>query len=190
MAGTDTKPAESPRLVTLTEEQFNRLLAQGGGAGKDDVFAKQLAEAHRQAIRPENPIAPGISVYNPLGERDHPNPPLLAKTYQNGIELEHESLSRDEITLINRLTPGDYKITKADLTQVKFLVRDEADGNGVVQKRHLAFPCKDLEDRLGLPGIVPMLREVLGETLTSADLERLQAQNAVLTAKLAAVSAA
>lgn len=191
MAEMQTKPAaEAPRLITLTEDQFDRLLAKAGGAGDDATFAKQLAEAHRQAIRPENSMAPGISVFNPLGERDHPNPQLTCKTYQNGIELEHESLTREELTLFNRLAPGDYLVTKSDLTRVPFLVREERDGNGRLQKRHVTFPCKELEDRMGLPGTVDMLREVLGEALSPADVAALREKNQRLEAQLAARGAA
>ena len=204
------RPTEAPQapegtdmagegLVTVTMDQLQRLVSSAVSAalasrpqdgvqeGANERFAKMLAEANRQALRPENPQAPGISVYNPLGERDHPKPALAGKMTQNGIALEPESLDREEIELLNKLRHGDYTVTKTDGTRVPFLVRDEKDDAGRLQKRHIGYRAKEKDDLIGLPGLKGMLREVLGVAPTSAEEVRLKEQVASLQARLASV---
>lgn len=195
MAKDQTEAAAGP-VVAVPFEMLKELIeaVKGSASGiagmSAEDFAKINAEANRQVLRPENPQAPDVSCYNPLGERDHPRAAFIChKVYQNGIELEREHLDREEIELINALKPGQFKVTKTDGTQTEFLVKDERDANGKLAARHMTFRAKERHDLIGLPGLKAMLREVLGLAPTSAEEVALRERVAVLEARLAGTAA-
>lgn len=77
--------------------------AAGGGISKDDL--KDLMNAQRKALRPENEQHPGISVYSyPEGELARPKPPLRRETYFCGAREKADLLDPQEIELYNRFT--------------------------------------------------------------------------------------
>lgn len=186
----DEKP--NTETVTLTVEELKELIASKSSTTATpfdmEAFARANAEANRQALRPENTVAPGISVYNPLGDRDHPKPPLICKMFHNGIELEPEHLTRDEIDLLNRIKGGRYFVTKTDGTRLQVIVQDEQDEGGKLNRRHLMYKCRELTDLMGLTSMVSMCREILGETPDDPEKEALRARVRNLESKLAGAS--
>jgi hypothetical protein len=62
---------------------------------------------------PSNLFAPEQSVFNPRGERDYPRPDLKCKMHLPW-EAEKESLTREEIQLLNLLEPGEFRIKRND----------------------------------------------------------------------------
>lgn len=153
-------------------------------ASSDETLKAQMASQAELLIRtmPENKQPPLISVFNPLGDRDHPRPELKCKTYQNGYQLEREQLTTEEIELVNVITPGDYRVTKADGQVVPFTVSGEVDNAGQVQKKLIAFPSKG-EDRHNHLPLTSYLREAQG--MRSPTVSQLAAQVAKLKAELA-----
>lgn len=80
------------------------------------------AEALRKSQDPSNPFAPGTSVFNPRGERDHPRPQLKCKMFLPW-EAEVESLTREEIELLNLLQPGEFYIRRNDESRIMMEIK-------------------------------------------------------------------
>ena len=124
----------------------------------------------QEANRPhENLHAPLFSVYNPLGERDHPRPDLACKMIWVGYELLKDALTTEEIELLNRCQPGDYRVTKADGQSIPFNISGKFTDSGKKERLMFHFPCKDAERHNHEPMHV-YLREVLGEKVTLSSL--------------------
>ncbi len=75
--------------------------------------AKLIASETRRAHRPSNEVVPQISVYNRRGEKDFPKPPLKCLMMLPWL-AEWESLTREEIQLLNLLEPGEYRMRRID----------------------------------------------------------------------------
>ena len=171
----------------------------------DDPHAKEraLLEAERLTLEherlkremPENKQAPGISAYSyPEGDLAHPKPDLKCKIYWIGYELQTDTLTPGEIDLLNRLQPGEFRVTKSDGTAIPFKVEakygDRIDP--VTQQfelRELAvwFPCKAADQKQNHGSMVQYLQQALGERIPS--VAELMAEVATLRAALAGVRA-
>src|SRR3990167_2817922 len=128
---------------------------------------------------PENKQAPGISVFSyPEGELAHPKEPLKCKMFWVGYELTTDTLTPTEVQLLNKLQPGEFKVTKSDGTLIPFKVT--ATHNDRFQLDTLAtwFPCRN-EQRHNHGSMVSYLQQALGEHIPTAaellvELERLK----------------
>lgn len=87
-----------------------------------------IAEATRKANDPSNMFAPDASVFNPRGERDHPRPRLRCKMFLPW-EAEWESLTREEIELLNLLEPGKFIIKRNDESRVEVEIKVSSNPN-------------------------------------------------------------
>ena len=123
---------------------------------------------------------PMISALNPLGERDHPRPDLQCRMIWVGYELSKETLSRQEIELLNRLQPGDYWVTKADQKRIRFNVAEKITDGGQREMLTVHFPCKGKENSQNHASLVAYVQEVLGERPDSdmllTQIEKLKVQ--------------
>lgn len=150
--------------VAFSPDQFTQLIEAIRGRGTDQIEAQ--AEIHARALKkqlyPQNDTCPEISPYNPRGDRDHPRPPLKCAFFLGPYPLERDTLTLQEITLMNQLEPGNYEITKADGQVVTFLVipRFLMDGR-TLERLTIGFPCADNEQRQNFPPFAQMLREVV-----------------------------
>jgi hypothetical protein len=160
-------PAPPPRSgVAFSNDQFDRLVEAIRGGQTDRVAAE--AEIHalamRKQLRPENDTHPDQSVFNPRGERDHPRPLLVCEMFLGPYPLERQTLTRQEIELLNQLQPGSYEITKADGLVIPFHVipRMRVDGK-TVERITIAFPCADDDQKQNFPSFATMLREVVDQ---------------------------
>ena len=136
---------EMAETVTLTKEQFDALLnARQTTTAPEGLTADALAQAFKQANQRENPQAPMVSVFNPKGETAHPRPPLRCKTFQNGIPMDHDTLTWEEIEALNALPAGSFKVSKANGQRITFDVKITRglDGDSF-DKVEIAYPCKD-----------------------------------------------
>jgi hypothetical protein len=143
----------------------------------------KLLEDREQARPHENLFSPPmISHFNPLGDRDHPKPDLKTDIRWVGYRMTKETLRRDEIELVNKLEPGEFRVTKSDGRTIPFTVTAKKDDNGKLERMNIHFPCKSNEDRSNHLSMESYLREVLGE---SASTESLRAQIEQLKIQLA-----
>jgi hypothetical protein len=135
--------------VTLTQEQLNQLLAAAAGGNGGGINADALAKAFAKAQRPENTTTPEVSTYNPRGERDHPRPALVAgRVTQNGVILDRDTLTWEEIEAINALTPGEFRIAKSNGSKITMTVAHVRGLDGVkLERLEMHWPCKGDDHR-------------------------------------------
>jgi hypothetical protein len=144
---------------------------------------------------PENKQAPGISVYSyPEGDLAHPKPDLKCQILWIGYELNTDTLTPQEVDLLNRLQPGDFRVTKMDGTQIPFKVEakygdkyDPITQRPEVRQLAVWFPCKAVDQRQNHASMVQYLQQALGDKVPSNT--ELLAEVAQLRAQLAQASA-
>ena len=154
-----------PQMITLSLEQLKELVGQRGDT--DDFLKKQAmyqAEATKKALRPENESHPGISVYNPEGERDHPTPDLKCKVFWCGYPEQKENLTATEVAVINQIEePGEFLFHRTDGSVEKATIEIERDARGTATRILVSFPCQG-QNKHNLPSKTALLQEVLGQT--------------------------
>jgi hypothetical protein len=98
---------------------------------------------------------PGISAFNPLGEKNHPRPELVGKVFWLGYLLNKNELTKAEIDYVNQLQPGLYH-------DGHWTVMNLRPGVSNTQELLVLFPCKDPDARANLPrSMTEMLREMV-----------------------------
>ena len=161
----DDKAGGTPP-VAFTPDQFSSLIEaiRGNQTDRVEVEAEIHARALKKQMSPQNDTCPQISPFNPLGDRNHPRPRLKCAFFLGPYPLEPETLSVKELTLMNKLEPGQYEVTKADGQMVIFIVipRYHMDGR-TLDKITIGFPCADSEQRQNYPPFGQMLREVVDQ---------------------------
>ncbi len=152
--------------------------------GSDDETlqkrAQYEAEAHARLTHRENEHHPGKSVYSyPEGDVARPKPALKCKMYQCGYDLSPDTITPEEIDLLNQLTIGVFTFKRTDGTTEKLTVTGELDPQGQPARLLINYPCKG-ELRHNLPPLTDMLRHALG--LQSVEQTALAALRAELEA--------
>ncbi len=177
------EPSVNDALAVMT--QILQEMRSNKNATPDslDTLAKgieQLVNSEKGKTR-ENMFHPDFSTLNPLGEKDHPRDELRFPMTWVGHKLKKEGLSREEITLLNTIKPGTYRVTKADGSRIKFDVVAKEDVHGGIERISIHFPCKSVEDRHNHASMSSYLREALGEAQPRVDylmneIEKLKAE--------------
>ncbi len=125
-----------------------------------DTDAVRQAQATKKAMRPENEQHPGISVYSrPLGEQLDPKGDLVCKTFWAGTTLSADTLTPEELDLVNGLPDGRYQCTRSDGSKFKVTAFTTTGELGTAEKRDIFFATRG-GLRHNLPGMVAMLREM------------------------------
>ncbi len=167
MATDKNAPATAtPDLTAILAKMTELLANQAGRTETEDLNSAEARKAGRRVGATgayENAFAPEISQYNPLGERDNPRPELRCKMIWVGFKLAKVALTLDEITLLNQMQPGEYRVTKADGKSIPFTITGKQDAAGRLDMLTYHFPCKSTEDRHNHMGMVAYLREVLAQ---------------------------
>ena len=157
----------SSKTTDETPIDNNALLAQvlmkladrpsGLSAEQLETILASNAESTRKALKPENATHPGVSSFNPLGERDHPRPKLIHAVLFCGMQLDEDELTLGEIELFNKFTHSCVARNgawKADL---------KPGAKGGKSELTIAIPVSTTDDRMDLPnGISLILTELLG----------------------------
>jgi hypothetical protein len=187
-------PPHDPTMAAILAK-MTELVAQVLNAKTDperDTAAKQveLIEKLITKTHPENVEHPGISVYShPEGDRFHPKDDLHCKMFWIGYELNTDTLRPDEIALLNRVQPGEFRVTKADGTGIPFRVTAKQsdklgeDGRPQIEQLSMWFPCKG-DQRDNHLSMTSYLQQVLGDKLPT--IQEALAELAKLKAELAA----
>lgn len=124
----------------------------GGGVSANDL--KELLQAQRKVLKPENEQHPGISVYSyPEGELVHPKPPFVRDVFFNDLRERHDQLSTLEVELYNRFDTNK--------TARNGMWRAEIRRNGSAEELRIITEPKTLDGRLSLPPLTMILRELL-----------------------------
>ena len=166
----DEQPTMAAVLAKMAE-LIEKVSSTKTDATKDAAYRQiELIEQLITKTHPENVDHPGISVFNPDGDVAHPKPDLKCKFYWVGYDMRPETLTRQEIELLNRLTPGEYRVTKSDGVGIPFRVEgkksDKLDDQGVSQLESISiwFSCKN-EARHNHMSMVSYLQQVLGDKI-------------------------
>lgn len=96
--------------------------------------SKLVAESQIKAVRPSNQVVPEISVFNRRGrdpQADGMDPKLHAATLKPHLKcdmffpwiLEWESLTREEVQLLNLLDEGAYVVKMSDRSKITMTVQ-------------------------------------------------------------------
>lgn len=169
-------------------------LAEAIKSGKSDTsaLAGQLAGIEKFLLDQEgqrsheNLYPPMKSDMNPEGEKDSPRPELKCRMFWVGYKMTKDNLRKSEIELLNRIQPGEYRVTKGDGKNIPFTVTPRVDAAGKLDRLSFYFPCKDADDRASHLSMESYLREVLGEV---ASTEGLRAQIEALKQQLSTYQA-
>lgn len=167
MAKTDstTEPAAEPSLASVLA-----MLAKIQG---DNVAVSK--EQLRQTRRRSNQAGALRSPFNPRGDKDFPMPDLQCEMWiPYKITDPHiGGLDREEVELLNLLTPGDYVIEMNDgATQQVSVVGTRDNASGKLFKLELKGPRDEDGQHTGLfikerrqqfPSLKSMLRQIIGE---------------------------
>jgi hypothetical protein len=129
------------------------------------VAAKAATEAARSLQDQwwDEKTYPEKSVFNPLGEKDHPRPPVNGEVFWAGAMLRREQLTREEIDLINKVTPGDYWVNGNDDTPLLIRVINMEPSGSTVRRLNIVLPgLHDPDSRNRLPSMRRILTDVVG----------------------------
>lgn len=191
----DPKTYQPPKQddVPVTQSDFmaamQALITQIGSASPADK-ERAVLEAERLMLEreritremPENKQAPGISVFsNPRGDLADPKPDLKVKMFWVGYPMEKDTLTPLEVDLLNRMEPGDYRVTKTDGSQIPFTVEAKKDNRGEIQELNFHFRCKNDDDKHNHNSMVSYLQQALGDKIAStaellAEVAKLKAE--------------
>ena len=183
-------------VLALIKQLAIELRATPSDTGAQETATKQVELIERLITKthPENIDHPGIGVYSyPEGDLAHPKEPLKCRMIWCGYDVRTETMTPGEIALLNRLQPGEFRVTKADGTGIPFRVSaklsDKLDGQGRPTYEELSvwFPCKG-DARQNHMSMSSYLRQALGDKLPT--LDEAMAELAKLKAELASAKAA
>lgn len=174
MAKTDptTEPAAEPSLASVLA-----MLAKIQG---DNVAVSK--EQLRQTRRRSNQAGALRSPFNPRGDKDFPMPDLQCEMWiPYKITDPHiGGLDREEVELLNMLTPGDYVIEMNDgATQQVSVVGTRDNASGKLFKLELKGPRDEDGHHTGLfikerrqqfPSLKSMLRQIVGDEKSASVL--------------------
>ncbi len=168
-------------VVALTMDQLKELIAAASQGNQGGMTADALAQAMKKVQRPENLHAPMVSAFNPRGETEHPRPAFVAaKVTQNGVALDRDTLTWEEIEAINALRPGDYRVTKSNGQRIPFTVKFVRGFDEVtVERVEFHFPCRD-EHREDHRPLFEYCLEVLEQAGAADEVARLRGLKAEL----------
>lgn len=88
--------------------------------------SKMIADEQRRTVRPSNEIVPKRSVFNPRGVIGYVKPVLKCR-FQLPWEADDDSLTREEVELLNLIEPGVYKVHMLDKRVVTLYVKTVLD---------------------------------------------------------------
>lgn len=142
--------------------------------------AKLITEENRKSHRPSNTVIPNVSVFNRRGELlpDYQKPKLKCLMMIPWL-IEWESVTREEVELLNLLEAGSYSLKRIDRTKINVDIKVEYKTDNVTPSRLLmnhetAF---NNDNFTMMPPLADMLRDILKQH----DRQIARAAQAVLT---------
>ena len=162
-------PAPAPTLpggssVTMETVLLALTRALEGIAAGQVNSQRAATEALDMAAKmqqPDNRTGPNISDFNPQGDSQHPRPKLRCPMFLPW-EAEPESLTWEEIELLNLLREGEYAVRRNDGVKVRVTIRVKMNLNGtpdiLLMNSESAF---NDENSWMMPPLVDILRQIL-----------------------------
>ena len=182
---TDTSTDDLKEQVAALAAQvkaMTKAAAKGGSLDAETLEAmmtrvgEMTAAAQDRMLHPDNREHPGISAYSyPEGDKKRPRPDLQCAMTWVGYALTTDTLTWQEIELLNMATPGEFTFVRTDGTTDRLVIRADRDNLGRPTKLHVEFETK--ERKQTLPSMVAMLRAAFGvKSPEQAELDRLRAE--------------
>lgn len=157
---------DSKALQVLTDAMIRMTDAQVSGSNK-------MVEEQRRAFRPSNQVIPEISVFNRRGRdpqvdektgkvQGSTKPPLKCAMFIPWI-AEWESLTREEVELLNLLEDGAYSIKRQDRSKITMTVQTRyAEDNKTPSMLFINHETAFNQDNFrNMPPLADMLRDML-----------------------------
>lgn len=184
----------SPDVLAILQA-FAGAIAQGQQSQQEGLsallqqFQASMAEQAKLAREPipENKVAPNVSAFNPMGERDHPRDGLKCHMYigqydeegvvQAAYPIIEDACTREEQALCNALEQGEATVERNDGITGRVIVQARRDGAGKLNRIILAFPYGWLskEFQAQLPRMRVVLEQILGKTAKEIEAKALAA---------------
>ena len=177
-----TKDVDAPAVdLTAILANLTEAIQRMGNHAPSDVQAEllQIVAENQRRQMPENKVAPPVSAFNPTGDKHKPL--LRRKTYFVGAEMQDDLLTVEEVELFNRVD----RSTTARSGKWTAVVKQ----NGSTEELHVMVPHKEIDQRMELPSLKLILRELL-DGKEAADPDSLVRRVLELEQKLAAATAA
>lgn len=185
-----TPPSQADMMLQIAQLLADTREKSSQGADVStalEQMTKTLAELTTRTM-PENRRSTGISAFShPEGDYVKPKAPLKCAMNWVGYPLTLETLRPDEVEALNQLEPGDYRVTKANLNTIPFVVAPKRTQNGALESLSIYFPCKG-DQASDHRSMIDYCMEAMGRAVPT--LEQLSAELAKVKAELAAKVAA
>ena len=167
-----TAEVDSPDEPTLAQAMamFAEILKQNQQIQAGALLVQQ--EQLKQTKRKSNARPPGISVFNPRGEKDYPMPDLKCVMHMPWpLRPTLHGCTREEVELLNRLDLGEYLIDLLDGTTVAAnVIGTKNQATGIVESLALMGAKDDAggygtlftsERKMVMPAMAAYLRQML-----------------------------
>lgn len=158
------------------------------GVDVADALTKMTSTLSELATRarPENPDHNHVSAYFTEADKarygDHTKKPAFkCDMFWVGYPLDPETQTPEEIEVLNTLVPGEYRVKKANGTEIPFTVEGKRKMSGELESLWIQFPCKG-EQSTDHGSMVSYCQQAMGAAIPS--LADLQAQLATLRQEL------
>lgn len=165
--------ADASGNVTLPASVLQALLQGKAAPAFDmDAFAKAITQANRTEGH-SNATHPGVSVYNPLGERDHPKPPFVCKMRFCNYDIQHETSTPREVELLNAIPAGRYLVQRSDDSFAELIVEERRDRvTQHLERKIIVFKAGDQEENKNWMPLHKMLTDAM-DTAKQAEYVRM-----------------
>lgn len=161
----DEEPVSDPvaeaaaPAIALSFEQLKELLGTRSEGLNQADLVKAVAEGAAKARKPENPVHPGISVFShPEGEEANPKAKLKCRMFIGGGPIEQGTVTPTEIAALNAMTPGFYRIKRADESETVIEVRGQVNANKELERLWIVINSED-PDRNGFGTLTRMVTQ-------------------------------
>lgn len=161
-----TAPSTDKEMLQAVVDKLSPALERMADAQIEG--AKIQASEQRHLHRPSNEVVPKVSVFNRRGENlpddaEGPRKQPLKCIMMIPWLAEWDSLTREEVDLLNLLEAGIYTVTRIDRTKVRVTVNIDYREDGVTPSRLLmnhdtAFNNDNFRM---MPDLAGMLRQIL-----------------------------
>jgi hypothetical protein len=138
--------------VTETQREQIATLAEAIGSVRAEgetrttQIAQSLAEIKADMHKGDYNIAnfPGVSAFNPLGEKAHPRPTLKGEVSWMGDPVRESDYTAHELALFNQITKGVYHNGQWEVIDLQ--------PGRAGRRLFVKFPCADKDQAAQLPG--------------------------------------
>lgn len=159
--------------------------AQQGNQALADVVTQGIAQARKPIPEGTDASNPRVSVYNPLGDRDHPRPLLKCEFFMGTQDHKTKQVSRTypfldndlsvyEVIALNTVQPGEGKIALYDGTVINVSVRPEYnEATDALRRLVFVLPSHVTEKKSAIKNMLPNICSLVAQYSGHQDYSKL-----------------